>query len=141
MRVDASNPVTRSTQIQGLTSEGVDGIKIDWSRSLPTAAGFGILPMTEDQRWHSAYAGLLRKAVGISTERVAEVISVRCRGDIVRVHANVEMRRIWMLRQLSNTTMIRHAEHTAWDLQLPFSFYNVQQSIRIGYTISGVSPT
>ena len=62
---------------------------------------------------YSAYAGLLRKAMGISTDRVAEFVRVDCRGDFTRVYADVEMRRIWMLRQLSNPRMFRRAEHTA----------------------------
>jgi hypothetical protein len=103
--------------IQGLTSNGVDGIEIGYATDpveiIADYLRIWNTPMTEDQRWYSAYAGLLRKATGISTERVAEFIRVDRRGDFTRVYADVEMRRIRMLHQLSNAATFGRAENTA----------------------------
>jgi hypothetical protein len=111
------DPRDKVYAIQGLTSKGVDGIEIDYATDLVEIIADCLriwnTPMTEDQRWYSAYAGLLRKAMGISTERVAEFVRVDCRGDFTRVYADVEMKRIWTLRQSSNPTMFGRAEHTA----------------------------
>lgn len=55
-------------------------------------------------------------------------------GNLARVYDEADMTRIRMLSQLSYNTMPAHAERTAWNRRLPFSFYTVQQSIHIAYT-------